>query len=540
MPFNIPLKNRYIFFLFLSLFLVGIYIFKDYGLTIDDEYYRKNGVFYKNFILNYLHHLINFNFNEIRNLYEGIEDNTLRNHPAIFETFLAFLSDLIKLENIYEIYHLSHLLNFTIYIIGLIILYKIIEDRFNNINISILCVLLIFFSPRFFAESFYNSRDIFFFSLFIFFIFSTQKLINYENYKNILLVSLSSALLINAKILGIIPFLIFLTMYSIFISEKKNFKLKDLKTIFALVIFTFLFIVILWPYLWVNPIKNFLTAYKDIINAHNSLSVITFFNGEYISSENTPWFYRIIWFYITTPTIICILFSFGFLNILRKFSLRVLNLEEKNPLLLKNKEDFCDYFLLLSFLGVIFLSIKFNTSQFNGWRHLYFLYFIIIYFVAHLMKSLLHLKNQYLKQIIFFSIFINIVFNIHWIIKNHPYQNNFFNKMFVDYAVSNFDNDYWGLANLNSLKVILKKQPDKIIKISSISFADLKISSLKLNKEDRKRIKITYDIEEADYLINSYMKRPRNNFTIPSDKYQIIYDLKVNKTSINTVYKKLE
>ena len=156
------------------------------------------------------------------------------------------------------------------------------------------------------------------------------------------------------------------------------------------------------------------------------------------------------------------------------------------------------------------------------------------------MKSLLHLKNQYLKQIIFFSIFINIVFNIHWIIKNHPYQNNFFNKMFVDYAVSNFDNDYWGLANLNSLKVILKKQPDKIIKVSSISFADLKISSLKLNKEDRKRIKITYDIEEADYLINSYMKRPRNNFTIPSDKYQIIYDLKVNKTSINTVYKKLE
>ena len=50
MPFNIPLKNRYIFFLFLSLFLVGIYIFKDYGLTIDDEYYRKNGVLQKFYI----------------------------------------------------------------------------------------------------------------------------------------------------------------------------------------------------------------------------------------------------------------------------------------------------------------------------------------------------------------------------------------------------------------------------------------------------------------------------------------------------------
>lgn len=540
MAFNIPLKNRYIFFLFLSLFLVGIYIFKDYGLTIDDEYYRKNGVFYKHFILNYLHQLINFNFSELKNLYKEIEGNTLGNHPAIFETLLAFLSDLIKLENINEIYHLSHLLNFTIYLMGLILLYKIIKNRFNNINISILCVLLIFFSPRFFAEAFYNSRDIFFFSLFVFFLFSTQKLINYENYKNILLVSLSSALLINAKILGIIPFLIFLTMYSIYISEKKNFKLKNLRIILALIIFTFLFIIIFWPYLWVDPIKNFLAAYKDIINAHNSLSVITFFNGKYLSSENTPWFYRIIWFYITTPTIICILFSFGFLNILRKFSLKILNLEEKNSLLLKNKEDFYDYFLLLTFLGVIFLSIKFNTSQFNGWRHLYFLYIIIIYFVAHLIKDLLHLKNKYLKPIIFLSIFINIIFNINWIIKNHPHQNNFFNKIFVDYAVNNFDKDYWGLANLNSLKVILEKQPDKIVKVSSISFSDLKISTLKLNKEDRKRIEITYDIEEADYLINSYMKRPRKNFTIPIDKYQIIYDLKVNKTSINTVYKKLE
>ena len=49
-----------------------------------------------------------------------------------------------------------------------------------------------------------------------------------------------------------------------------------------------------------------------------------------------------------------------------------------------------------------------------------------------------------------------------------------------------------------------------------------------------------YNYNEADYLIDTYMKRPRKNFIISPDDFKAVYDLKVNNISINTVYKKLD
>ena len=61
-----------------------------------------------------------------------------------------------------------------------------------------------------------------------------------------------------------------------------------------------------------------------------------------------------------------------------------------------------------------------------------------------------------------------------------------------------------------------------------------------MEKKDRERIQIVFDSNEADYLIDSYMRRPRKNFIITPEDFKVVYDLKVNNTSINTVYKKLE
>ena len=55
------IKNK-IVLIFSIMIVIGIYIHEDYGLTIDDEIYRLNGLFYKNFIIEYLRNLFFFNF----------------------------------------------------------------------------------------------------------------------------------------------------------------------------------------------------------------------------------------------------------------------------------------------------------------------------------------------------------------------------------------------------------------------------------------------------------------------------------------------
>ena len=539
MKINSTSKKSLVFFLFFLILLTGLFIFEDYGLTIDDEYYRKNGFFYKEFIIKYIYNLLNFNSVELDLLSKEIQNNSLRNHPAIFETTLAFLSDLFKIREINEIYNLSHLLNFLIYTLSLYILYKIFNKRYKNLSLSILFIIVIFLTPRFFAESFYNSRDIFFFSLFVLFLYSVQKFLAKSTFRNILLISFSSALLINAKVLGIIPVIVFLIMYLSYASDVKKENSKIFKEIIYIFIFTTIFIIILWPYLWFNPVGNFLSAYTDIIKVQNDLKITTFYAGDYMSGNNTPWHYRLVWFYIT-PISICILFSFALLYFVRKLSLKIFNLNDKNTALWENKEDFFDFYLLILLISIVFLTVKFNISQFNGWRHLYFLYAIIIYLSAYFYNFFIKYKNKiFIKSINIFLI-LNIIYNVHWIYKNHPNQNNFFNILFVDYAKKNFDLDYWGVSNVNALNFILNNEKKSNIKVSNISFSDLKTSILKLKKEDRERIQIVYNYNEADYLIDTYMKRPRKNFIISPDDFKAVYDLKVNNISINTVYKKLD
>ena len=523
---------------FFFIYVIGLLIFKDYGLTLDDEHYRINGVYYKNFIKQYLNLLVSFNFTDLKLLGKEIETGSLKNHPVIFETILAFLADILKLSDTKSIYNLSHLLNFSIYSLSLFFFYKIIKNRYNSEIIGLLAILIIFVTPRFFAESFYNSRDIFFFSLFIFFLYTLQKLLNKNNTKNIILLSFTSALLINAKILGIIPFIVFLFMYIFYIFGNQENAFNNVKKVFTLLITTFIFIVILWPYLWFSPIENFIKGYSDIIKAHNNLLVLTYFSGEYLSSTNTPWFFRIFWFFITTPLIVVFIFALGFVMMVKKFISKILELDEKNSDIWKNKFEFFDFYTVITLVIVVFLTIKFNESQFNGWRHLYFLYASIIFIFTYGYKKIQSNRNKIIKNLLNIFIILSIIYNSLWIFKNHPYQNNYFNIASINYSINKFDLDYWGLSNYQAIKYILENDDSKTINISSVSFADLETTILKLDLENKKRINIVHDFSKADYIIDSYMKRIRGNFSINQEEYAKYYDIKINKSSINTVYKK--
>ena len=45
-------KNLFFYLFFLIIFLLGINVYKDYGLNLDDEWYRKNGELYYQYLKN--------------------------------------------------------------------------------------------------------------------------------------------------------------------------------------------------------------------------------------------------------------------------------------------------------------------------------------------------------------------------------------------------------------------------------------------------------------------------------------------------------
>ena len=152
---------------FSIIFLIGLLSFNDYGASIDDEHYRQNGLltyeYLKNTVLNILYSINLISETSASDSSLSIIEFT----NPFFEVLLAFLSDMFNFEEISHIYQLSHFLNFFIFFVSLIFFYNFINKILKSQWYGFFAVIILFFSPRFFAESFYNSRDIFFLSLFI-------------------------------------------------------------------------------------------------------------------------------------------------------------------------------------------------------------------------------------------------------------------------------------------------------------------------------------------------------------------------------------
>ena len=525
--------------IFALMIVVGVYVHKDYGLSIDDEIYRLNGIFYKDFIIKYLFNLYNLDFSNFNLLEQEISNNPLSNHPALFEIILAFIEDVFSLKDTNIIFSVSHFINYSIYIFSLALFYKLLKKRFNSEKVAIFSILLIYFYPRFFAESFYNSRDIFFVSIFIINLYSLEILLTLENKKNIILFAFTTALLISTKILGLICFLIFLFIYSIN-KFSYQFKKKDLKKLIFLLLFILFFLIILWPYLWLNPLDNLIKAYTSIIKDHDDLEILTLFLGDYYISTDAPSYYRIIWFFITTPIIVCLLFLIGISFLFNKTISQFSDFVEKKIRIYTNKNNFLDTYLFLTLISIVLLTMIYNSSQFNGWRHLYFLFIPVIYISAYAYLILMSNKRKFIKILINCLVLLSLVYNTFWIIKFHPFQNNYFNILSKKFVQGNFDIDYWGLSNYQSIKFIIEEDKRDEIKIASMSFADLYVSFLRFNDGDKKRVKIVHKYEEADYIINTYMKRIGKDHKINVNNFTKFYEIKIDNIIVNTVFKKNE
>jgi hypothetical protein len=537
-------KNIFIYLIFFLILLVGINIYKDYGLTLDDEIYRLNGQIYYEYIKILLVEKNLYSLNNLESLslkFSGTKD--IIYHPVLFELILAIFADILNARNTKEIFELSHILNFSIFFVSMIVFYKIILNKFNSEIYSIFAVLIIFFSPRIFAETFYNSRDIFFLSLFIFNIYSATLFLTKQNLKTSLFFSFTSALLINAKVLGLGPPVIFLFLFFLNKSTGKNTNESKLKYIFIIPLMTIFFMYISWPLLWSDPFYNFTKYLTWIINAQNSLVLQNLYLGNYISSTVMPWHYRIVWFFITTPVFVSIFFIVGFILVIFNFFKNLMKLDNNNDNLWINNDQMFDFFLTSILLTTIVGSIIGSSSQFGGWRHLYFLYPIIIMNAIYGFDYINHIiKVNKIKLLILFFILINFSYLLFWNYKNHPHQQVFFNSIIKKFVKNNFDLDYWGLSNIYSLKYIIETNENFPIKVGTVSFSRLKDSYLFLNEENKKKISLIGDfnlLNDADYLITNYMKRFRNNFIINNKNYIKYFEIVVDGMPINTVYKKI-
>lgn len=540
---KIYLSDYLSFFIFIVLFIVGLLTYKDYGIGIDDKFHRLNGFYWLDYLLSFS------NFDEfkiiVKSKLSSISDHTLpsieyyNSYSIIFDVPAAFLEIIFKKNSPKEFYEFKHFLNFLFFYSGCLIFYFILRERFNR-NFSLIGLILLTLCPRIYGESFYNMKDIIYLTfLSAAYLYCLKNFLS-MNFKNLTLLALFSAICIQIRIFGLtIPFS-FISFYLLSLLAKP----KHLEKIYFLIFYivaTMIFTYLLWPYLWNNPLDNFLSTFKNIIP-----NVYVFFNGKYIDNEFLPYSYIPLWVLISTPILHLFLFIFGFYYMGKRIFNRLINIREKSISydLWRSKREKFDAFLFLNFIVLFSLIVLLNLKLLNSWKHLYFMNFYIVYIGTFFLYILCikKFKAKNLKYLI--SIFVIIAaFTTFRMYNYHPYQGLYFNSLVTDKFKNKFEIDFTALSVRHFLDKILfmEKQSDQI-NIGSATWAPLN-RTLDIYSEDEKRKIKLFDqkYEFAKYIytnnISEVDKNINNKYNIPNN-FKKIFDLIVDGAIIYSVYKR--
>jgi len=532
--------KKYYFF-FILYFILGLLVFKDYGVSTDEEFHRRIGIYWYNYIFeNFFPNIKKYEF-FIPNDFTVFQAKDFLFYGIIFDLPSVFLESFLKIKDAQNYIYLRHFLNFFIFFISSIFLFKLITHRFKKKSLAYFAVLFYVFSPRIFAESFYNYKDILFLSICLITCCQIYFFFKKKNFFRIFLISIYIAILFCIRPVAVI--LIFLFVIYLIIDlfyEKKKF-LKNFYFLFSFGFFFIFFIFLFHPFFWNNLLDNFIN-YLFIFKQY-SHDVYLFFNGDYLKTTKLPWYYSFVWIILTYPLIILIAFFFGFFLIFNRIFKRFLNIEKRKYNrfdLWNNHNEKFDLFIYSILFFSFFLILKLNATLYDGWRHIYFVHFFIVYFAIYFFYNLISFFKRF-RRILFSILTIYFFILSYTNISYHPFQNIYFNFL-IKNPHEYFDIDYWGLSYKDALKIILSKDQRNSITVSNASFTPLSRSILILNENERKRLR--YSGQEyliSDYIItNNYSevnKKLNKKYSIPSN-FNLFYEKWINNVLIYQIYKK--
>lgn len=255
------------------------------------------------------------------------------------------------------------------------------------------------------------------------------------------------------------------------------------------------------------------------------------FLGRYYRSNELPIYYLPVWILVTTPVCYSVFAGVGTIGSISS----VISPRRKKW---SNKQFGMTFLLLLLVIPFAYIII-FRPSLYNGWRHFYFIYAVIILLSVWGVQFLLEwLSGKKWCVCILGTITVcSLCLTITWIIRNHPYEYVYFNMPVHDFIIEKMEKDYWSVSERDCLEYICKTDTRENITYFSYSGKN----ELMLSKADSNRLNLvsTNEVTEADY----YLHFP--GYSMEKDEFphrglfEEVYSTQVDGEKISAVFKRI-
>ncbi|MCK7581579.1 MAG: hypothetical protein MZV65_42080 [Chromatiales bacterium] len=181
-------------------------------------------------------------------------------------------------------------------------------------------------------------------------------------------------------------------------------------------------VLLFWPWLWLNPVGNFISAFQTM-SQYTTWRGRVLYLGSLFEPTQLPWHYTLVWIAVTTPLVYSFLFLAGIFMFARDIINRKFRPVELN--------DRFDLIMLVWFTIPLITVVIMHSVLYSGWRHLFFIYPVML---ALAIRGILAL-DQVLRtsfssrfpQMLLRSIVILSLFGTTLsMIVNHPYEDLYF------------------------------------------------------------------------------------------------------------------
>ncbi len=523
------IQRGIVFALFLLYFIIGISLYKDYGISTDEPDEREST------FTNIKYALDTLGYETLQGANGDLENYQYKYYGVAIQVPPALVEWSRDFPGGAEIWQIRHLWTFLVCFGGYVCFYLMCNEVFKSRWLSLLGTAMVALYPRFFAEQFYNIKDMIFASMVMVAMFATVRLIEskYSVFWTIIFAGVT-ALATNVRIIGaIFPVLLLGYLWLTGILNRCKIETGEqpkhiLRTSILIIVGYVIAYIGLMPILWKNPIKEIMAVFSKFSD-YDAWNGSIVFMGKIIGGDEIPWYYIPVWLMVSLPAWYLLLFLFV-IGIFVFALVKKIKKHEKIQLTMLFRNKYIVWAAMVGFLPWL-ATVIMQSTLYNGWRHCYFILPPIVFVTIgglHYMKHYLNVGNVAKRGVIVLSA-LGLLLQSGWILKNHPYEMVYFNSVARNWGDC-FDRDYWNLTAVELCQYILENDASEKITLQAPNNIFMRC----LTEEEKSRI--SFGEENPMYYIYTYRGLIGNDYSM--EGYEDYYSITVDGYRIATIYKR--
>lgn len=384
---------------------------------------------------------------------------------------------------------------------GVAALFYLMSDIWGGHIVPIFTTLLFFFTPRMFAESHYNNKDIILLSLVLCIAFFGWRTCQKKTWLNVIGFALAGSLAANMKIIGAFIWGMAGIYILLALLIRRQLDKKVILKIIAGISIWFGFYLLITPACWTGLPGFWQYLLESARNFRWNDYIL--FAGKMYSKNTTgmPVMYLPVMIILTVPVGILLLAGTGIISLL--FSL--VRFRRKSP-----DGAWYMFVMILACLIPLGYAIVSRTPVYNGWRHFYFTYMAVLLSAACGISWLLNrFKSPRLRKSLVISLSAYVFVLAASIALAYPHEYAYYNLLAGKNVVERYELDYWDMSFKQAYEKILP-EPDEVkipvekIRIGTISnpaYWGLEEQLNVIRGKQRMYVDLCTDFRDAEYLI---------------------------------------